>query len=75
MPWVSHKQLTWMLQKQYINKHGSLSGYTLDVLKKEIEKHTRRIKLCTLCEENECECTSFGLYDDYTHEYEYYIED
>lgn len=64
MPWISKEQLIKMLQE---SKRGST--YTLQMLTDDVDKYERRLKPYS-----ECDSVSFGLYDDYLPEYEYYVQ-
>lgn len=63
MPWVTKLQLIKMLQDQ---RHKQ--PYTLDMLLKDIHQYEKRKR-----DSSQCECYTFGLYDDYPTEYEYFV--
>ena len=72
MPWVSKATLIRTLQEKYLSQ-GCTQTKLLDMLHKDVQATQKRIKQC--CQQQECDCVLFGLYDDYPPEYEYYVDD
>lgn len=65
MPWVSKQTLIKTIIKEHIKIHGNANTLTPFILQKQIEQYPSRLQTN--------EDIVFGLYDDSTPKYEYYI--
>ena len=77
MPWVSEENLIAYIMHKYSAEKDSrnLNGFTPSMLEQSLRSYSkRRIKSCGCRQdESECDCVSFGLYDDYTPTFQYFI--
>ena len=53
-------------------ERGNLNGITPYMIDELVAKYPRRDKKCECCS-GECDCVLFGMYEDYTPQFEYFI--
>lgn len=72
--WVSLHELKAHVRRCILAERGTLNGTTPRAFEDLIDKYERREKLqCGCKDRKECDCVVFGLNDDNSREYEYFI--
>jgi hypothetical protein len=80
--WVSEQTLAHNIRQRILKENGSLQGFTLTDLQKEINTYEKRIiKDCGHMIEHDCGCCAFGLssphlpYHSIETKYQYWLPD